>query len=70
MSITAPQQDVELEERTKDAWNRYAEELRERTGSDYVDAESDAWDRLQMDLADIAAAYAQAAARAAGADGI
>lgn len=62
MSITAPKQDVELEERTKDAWNRYAEELRERNGSDYVDAESDAWDRLQMDLADIAAAYAQAAA--------
>ncbi len=61
MSITAPKQDAELEERTRDAWRRYSEDLRDRTGRDYEDAEHEAWDRLQAELADIAAEAAELA---------
>ena len=55
MSITAPQQDVTLEELTRDAWQRYVDAVRELTGNAYADAEPDAWDVLQEELADIAA---------------
>lgn len=55
MSITAPQQDVTLEELTRDAWQRYADAVRELTGAPYARAEPEAWDALQDELADIAA---------------
>ena len=55
MSITAPQQDVTLDELTRDAWQRYAEAVRELTGEAYTRAEPEAWDVLQEELADIAA---------------
>ncbi|CAB4918627.1 unannotated protein [freshwater metagenome] len=66
MSITAPN-DIETEERTREAWERYAEDLRDRTGAAYVEAEAEAWDRLQVELADIAAEQAELVG--AGADG-
>lgn len=59
MSITAPQQDVTLEELTREAWQRYAGAVRELTGNAYADAEPEAWDVLQDELADIAALEAQ-----------
>jgi hypothetical protein len=55
VSITAPQQDVTLEDLTRDAWQRYAEAVRDLTGEAYARAEPDAWDVLQDELADIAA---------------
>ncbi|CAB4862398.1 unannotated protein [freshwater metagenome] len=54
MSIVAPN-DTEAEQRTREAWQRYAEELRDLSGAAYVEAENDAWDRLQAELADAAA---------------
>ena len=55
MSITAPQQDVTLAELTRDAWQRYADAVRDLTGENYARAEPEAWDVLQDELADIAA---------------
>jgi hypothetical protein len=55
VSITASQHEVELEERTREAWSRYAEDLRALQGRPYEEAEEAAWDRLQDALADIAA---------------
>ncbi len=57
MSIAAPQDPV-IVERTRDAWQRYADELRNLSGAAYEAAEREAWDRLQEALAD---AYAEAA---------
>ena len=59
MSIAAPQDPV-IVERTRDAWQRYADELRDLSGAEYEAAEREAWDRLQEELAD---AHAEAAAR-------
>ncbi len=58
MSIIAPQQDHALEQRTRDAWQRYADDLRDLDGTRYEEAEDVAWDRLQTELADIAAEHA------------
>ena len=58
MSSIAPQQDRALEQRTRDAWQRYADDLRDLDGARYEDAEDAAWDRLQTELADIAAEHA------------
>lgn len=55
MTTAAPQQDATLEELTLDAWQRYSEALRNLTGRPYEDAEAEAWDGLQAELADIAA---------------
>jgi hypothetical protein len=57
MSITAPQNPV-IVERTREAWERYADVLRDLSGAAYEDAEREAWERLQEDLAD---AHAEAA---------
>jgi hypothetical protein len=56
--MIAPQQDRALERRTHEAWQRYAEDLRDLDGARYVEAEDAAWDRLQTVLADIAAEHA------------
>ena len=55
MTITVPQQDQALEERTREAWQRYADRLRGRSGADYEQAERESWDELQADLAAFAA---------------
>ena len=57
MSTIAPQDPV-IVERTRDAWQRYADELRDLSGAEYEAAERDAWERLQEALAD---AHAEAA---------
>jgi len=58
VSIIAPQQDQALEQRTREAWRRYADALRDLGGAHYEEAEDAAWDRLQTELADIAAEQA------------
>lgn len=55
MSLIIPQQDPALDERTRDAWRRYADELRGLEGAEYEHAEHEAWEHLQADLAAIAA---------------
>jgi len=57
MSIAAPQDPV-IVERTRDAWQQYADELRDLSGAEYEATERAAWDRLQEALAD---AHAEAA---------
>jgi len=57
MSTIAPQDPV-IVERTRDAWQRYAEDLRDLSGPAYEVAEREAWERLQEELAD---AHAEAA---------
>jgi hypothetical protein len=58
MTAAAPRNEVpatleELDERTMDAWAVYSDGLRDLTGRDYDDAESDAWDRLQRRLREL-----------------
>ena len=55
MTIAATTQDATLEALTLEAWQRYSESLRQMTGKAYEDAEHEAWDALQVELADIAA---------------
>jgi hypothetical protein len=43
----------ELDERTQDAWAVYSDSLRDLTGRDYDDAESEAWDHLQRRLREL-----------------
>ena len=55
MTTAAPRNEIpatleELDERTQDAWAVYSDGLRDLTGRDYDEAESDAWDRLQRQL--------------------
>ena len=55
MSIAATPQDATLDALTLEAWQRYSETLRAMTGRAYEDAEHEAWETLQAELADIAA---------------
>ena len=55
MTITVPQQAQELDERSRDAWQRYADRLRDLSGPAYEQAERESWDELQADLAAFAA---------------
>ena len=41
---------AEIDERTREAWGDYTEELRELAGRDYEEAEDQSWDRLQKRL--------------------
>ena len=52
MTTFAPY-DPALDERTRQAWSSYRDDLVELTGRHYADAEADAWDRLQDALAQI-----------------
>jgi hypothetical protein len=54
MTTFAPNQDT-LDERTREAWSTYRDELVELQGRAYDSAESDSWDRLQAALRDIEA---------------
>jgi hypothetical protein len=60
MTITVPQQDQALEARTREAWQRYADRLRDLSGAPYEQAERESWDELQADLAAFAADHALA----------
>ena len=60
MTITAPQHDQVLEEHTREAWQRYAERLRDLAGAAYIQTEAEAWDELQADLAAFTADHALA----------
>ncbi|WP_205698947.1 hypothetical protein [Conexibacter sp. SYSU D00693] len=42
------------EDRTTEAWTRYADRIRGLEGQEYDDAEREAWDDLQAELGEIA----------------
>jgi hypothetical protein len=46
MTTFAPDQDT-LDERTREAWSAYRDELAELHGREYDAAENDSWERLQ-----------------------
>ena len=46
MTTFAPHQDT-LDERTREAWSAYRDELVELHGREYDAAETDSWERLQ-----------------------
>ena len=51
MIIAATPQDATLDARRSRRWQRYSETLRAMTGRAYEDAEHEAWDTLQAELA-------------------
>jgi rubrerythrin len=58
MTTAAPRNDLqatleELAERTQDAWTAYSDGLRDLTGRDYDEAESEAWEHLQGRLREL-----------------
>lgn len=53
MTTYAPH-DAALDERTRQAWAAYRDELSELSGKAYDEAETTAWERLQETLRDIA----------------
>jgi hypothetical protein len=55
MTTSAPHQETERElaARTREAWRAYSESLRALDGRDYDDAETSAWERLQVALRSI-----------------
>jgi hypothetical protein len=54
MTTFAPH-DPQLDERTREAWSTYRDQLADLTGRDYDTAEAEAWDRLQDALGTIEA---------------
>ena len=52
MTASAPHQEATAAtaERTREAWDAYRRSLRDLTGRDYEDAETEAWAQLQRDL--------------------
>jgi hypothetical protein len=52
MTTFAPN-DSTLDERVRDAWSTYRDDLAELEGRAYDDAEAESWDRLQRALGDI-----------------
>jgi hypothetical protein len=69
MATFAPNQDIEtrFEERVREAWDAYKDQLAGLEGRAYDDAEADAWAHLQDTLREIEAAReAHAIASAAG----
>jgi hypothetical protein len=54
MTTFAPNQDT-LDERTREAWSAYRDQLTDLHGREYDVAEVDSWDRLQDALRDIEA---------------
>ena len=70
MTTAAPRNEIpatleELDERTQDAWAVYSDSLRDLTGRDYDEAETEAWDHLQRRLRELEGLRADAP-RAAG----
>ncbi len=58
MTTYAPH-DAGQDERTRQAWEAYREELTDLSGRAYDEAESAAWERLQEALRDIAEDHAE-----------
>ena len=54
MTATAPRQDSARPRAEQEAWDEYADDLRELQGREYEDAEDASWDRLQTRLREIA----------------
>jgi hypothetical protein len=54
MTATAPRQEPRRSRAEREAWTRYAEDLRELAGHEYEDAEDRSWTRLQRRLQEIA----------------
>ncbi|HMJ34728.1 MAG TPA: hypothetical protein VK501_12495 [Baekduia sp.] len=54
MTTFAPNQDT-LDERTREAWSAYRDQLVELEGREYDAAEAGSWERLQDALRDIEA---------------
>lgn len=52
-SHTSARRLAELDERTREAWERYTESLRDLEGRDYEEAEGESWDRLQRRLKEL-----------------
>jgi hypothetical protein len=52
MTTFAPN-DSTLDERVRDAWTAYRDDLAELDGREYDTAEAESWERLQRALADI-----------------
>ena len=44
---------AEIDERTREAWERYTLSLRDLEGRDYEEAEDESWDRLQRKLKEL-----------------
>jgi hypothetical protein len=59
MTTFAPNQDT-LDERTREAWSAYRDQLVELEGREYDAAEADSWERLQDALRHIEADRATA----------
>ncbi len=54
MTATAPRQDSARPRAEQEAWDQYADDLRELQGREYEEAEHESWDRLQKRLREIA----------------
>jgi hypothetical protein len=52
MTATAPDKDrlLELEADTRQAWSIYSDRLRELSGDEYEQAETESWEELQSEL--------------------
>lgn len=67
MTTFAPN-DATLDERIRDAWTAYRDDLVELEGRDYDQAEAESWERLQQTLSDIESDRAAAHPPDAGSD--
>jgi hypothetical protein len=52
MTATAPDKDrlLELQADTRQAWSIYSDRLRELSGDEYEQAETESWEELQSEL--------------------
>lgn len=55
MTTYAPHLEAALQEREREAWDRYSATLRDLKGRDYEDSETEAWAELQRELHSIVA---------------
>jgi hypothetical protein len=53
MTTYAPHLEAALQEREREAWDRYSATLRDLKGRDYEDSETEAWAELQRELSAI-----------------
>ena len=53
MPTFAADQDAQLDPLTVEAWSTYYESVRDLEGAEYLAAESEAWDKLQRELAEL-----------------
>jgi hypothetical protein len=53
MSTTAPRRETDRPSVEREAWERYADSLRDLRGREYEDAERESWQQLQDRLREI-----------------